>query len=117
MSSYVTLTLNENTFRAVMDLLEESVVLKHNYPEIEDVVHLVDILYEEYENYRRERNSEWIKYREQEELFEQKDIKKIPYFHKVKKILEEYEIELIDSKHEFHFIMDIIDAVRCEDDN
>ena len=117
MSSYVTLTLNTNTFREVMDNLQEAYKLKESYWELEDLVHLVDLLEEEEREYWAKENREWKRWVEIEKMMsEEKTPSNIFLFQKIRSLLKEYDIELFE-KREYHLVMDILDLLEDSDES
>lgn len=123
MSQYVTLEMNYSTYNNLLDwLILEASKNINSYDEMDELVHLVNFLEEEYERDCGRRNKEYHRWIEIESLFEDKyeDAKYYLNYTKVDNILKEYEeddsLEIkISDRDKFHMICEIIDALVKED--
>ncbi len=98
MSQYVTLTLNYNTINKITEYLEEYCERLDNYYDIEEVVHLIDFLNEEIDDYHAQQNKIWNFINDNEERYEIKD--DIIYDKLNDKKLSNYDILLLLNEKE-----------------
>ncbi len=98
MSQYVTLTLNYNTINKITEYLEEYCERLDNYYDIEEVVHLIDFLNEEIDDYHAQQNKIWNFINDNKERYEIKD--DIIYDKLNDKKLSNYDILLLLNEKE-----------------
>lgn len=118
MSSYVDLELNITTYTEILDNLRECVDHKESYWEIEDIVHLIDFLEEEYESDRNKQNREFAREREYRKIFAEETVGDYDLGMLVAKEMKKligYE-PFDDAEFQFKNAMMVIDAIREEYD-
>lgn len=106
MSYYTTLTLSEYNFDSIINALEEITTKKDNFYEISELVHLIDLLNEEYEADAARQNKEMQDSLRYQEFKDSKEYMTSDLFWKIHNILDECEIE---SDHKFYMTCMIID--------
>ena len=119
MSYYVTLELSNNTYTNLIDWLTLwTPKAVENYNEMEELVHLVDFLEEEYQRDSGKQSKELKEWSERQKFFEgdHKNPKYYFNFDKVDKIFKEYEENCmlewkISDQDKFHLICEIIDVL------
>lgn len=119
MGNYVTLTMTTDMYREIIDDLIEYCSNLNNYWSMEDAVHLIDALEEEYNEDMGKQNKEFIKYQEYERLFAERnddfDVDEYENFKKINKIFEKYIeddiISILDEKKQFYLILDILNTI------
>lgn len=119
MGNYVTLTMTTGMYREIIDDLIEYCSNLNNYWSMEDAVHLIDALEEEYNEDMSKQNKEFIKHQKYEKLFAERNdefnVNKYENFQKINKIFEKYMeddiISIFDEKQQFYLIMDIINTI------
>lgn len=134
MSSYVTLSMRTDTFDQILNNLRSYCSNLDEYYEIEDTVHLIDYLYEEYFKSMEEQDKEYREWQEYEELFlehfenedyldndgkiNEKGVYEYKNFNKVNKVLEDYKeggtLDILDSKQQFLLVLDLLNAINKE---
>lgn len=118
MSHYVDLELNYTTYVEIVDNLRECVNHKESYWEIEDIVHLIDFLEEEYESDRNKQNREFAREREYRKIFAEETVGDYDLGMLVVKEMKKligYE-PFDDAEFQFRNAMMVIDAIREEYD-
>lgn len=106
MTYYTTLTLSEYNFDTIINALEENATIKKNFYEIAELVHLIDLLNEEYEADEARRNKEIQDSFRYQEFKNSSEYMTSTLFWKIHNILDEYEDE---SDHKFYITCKIID--------
>lgn len=135
MTSYVTLSMRTDTFDQILNNLRSYCSNLDEYYEIEDTVHLIDYLYDEYFKSKEEEDKEFKQWQEYEELFlehfknenyidndgkiNEKGVYEYKNFNKVNKVLEDYKeggsLDILDNKQQFFVVLDILNAMNKED--
>ena len=136
MSQYITLTMRTDTFDGLMNNLRSYCSNLDEYYEIEDTVHLIDYLYEEYFRSMEEQDKEYKEWQEYEELFlehfenedyldndgriNEKGVYEYKNFNKVNKVLEDYKeggsLDILDSKQQFFLVLNLINVFTNKED-
>lgn len=135
MSSYVTLSMRTDTFDQILNNLRSYCSNLDEYYEIEDTVHLIDFLFEEYFKSMEEQDKELKEWQEYEELFlerfknedfldddgkiNEKGMYEYKNFNKVNKVLEDYKeggtLDILDEKQQFFLVLDLLNAINKEE--
>lgn len=135
MSSYVTLSMRTDTFDQILNNLRSYCSNLNEYYEIEDTVHLIDFLYDEYFKSKEEEDREFREWEKYEALFlehfenedyldndgkiNEKGVYEYKNFNKVNKVLEDYKeggsLDILDNKQQFFVVLDILNAMNKED--
>lgn len=135
MSSYVTLSMRTDTFDQILNNLRSYCSNLDEYYEIEDTVHLIDFLYDEYFKSKEEEDREYKEWQEYEKLFlehfenedfldddgkiNEKGMYEYKNFNKVNKVLEDYKeggnLDILDEKQQFFLVLDLLNAMNKED--
>ena len=135
MSQYVTLTMRTDTFDGLMNKLRLYCGYLDEYYEMEDIVHLIDYLYEEYFKSMEEQDREFKEWQEYEELFlehfknedyldndgkiNERGVYEYKNFNKVNKVLKDYQeggiLDILDSKQNFFLVLDLLNAMNKEE--
>lgn len=136
MGFYVTLTMRIDMYGEIIDNLMLYSSYLDNYSDIEDIVHLIDFLGDEYEHDIEKQNQEYRKWQEYEELFNErfgdgefldddgnineKGMYEYKNFNKVNKVLEDYKeggtLDMLDEKQQFFLVLDLINTLDDGDD-
>ena len=117
MSQIVNLEMSYTTYSRLCDAVEKAATYEEDFYEIQEMVHLVDFLEEEYERDCRKQNMDFKTWQLHEELFRNKEIYHHEYFYDVKNIFDEYEDNLllewnITEQDKFHLICELIDVFK-----
>lgn len=132
MSQYITLTMRTDTFDRLMNNLRSYCSYLDEYYEMEDTVHLIDFLYEEYFKSMEKQDKEYKEWQEYEKLFlerfenpefrdndgniNEKGMYEYKNFNKVNKVLEDYKeggtLDILDEKQQFFLVLDILNAME-----
>lgn len=132
MSSYVTLTMRTDTFDQILNNLRFYCSNLDEYYEIENTVHLIDYLYEEYFKSMEEQDKEYKEWEKYEELFferfenpefrdddgtiNERGVYEYKNFNKVNKVLKDYQeggtLDILDEKQQFFLVLDILNAME-----
>ena len=117
MSQYVNLEMNYTTFCELCDAVRTAAIHTEGYENIEDLVHLVDFLEEEYERDSNKQSLDYETWKLHEELFQNKEIYHHEYFYKVENVLDEYAKDSlykwdIPEREKFHLICNLIDVFK-----
>ena len=128
MSSYVTLTLNTHVYDQIIEALMAYCSDLDGYWDMQDAVHLIDYLREEYDDNMGKQNKEsqqWMKYEELfKGYFEDGNIDNFGMgeymkFHKVNKVLEDYKeggtLDILDEKQQFFLVLDLLNVFDSEE--
>lgn len=121
MSQHVTLFMSVNMYRNIIDALMEYTANLDEFFEIEDAVHLIDALEDEYNADMAKQNKEFIQWQNRQKLFREKfkigegKFEQMNY-NKIDNIIEKYKEEeelIIESEEEqFNLILDILDVFK-----
>ena len=131
MSSYVTLSMRTDTFDGILNNLRAYCSYLDEYYEIEDVVHTIDFLYEEYFKSKEEEDKVYREWQEYEKLFlerfenedyldndgkiNERGVYEYKNFNKVNKVLEDYKeggtLNILDEKQQFFLVLSILDVL------
>lgn len=121
MGHYVNLEMTDMAFSNIVQYLEILLPKLDNYYDIEEVVHLIDLLVDLKHKDKAEKNIEMRKDLEIQELFEQyyKDseniqMEDISLFYKIQSIVKGYCGIDLDIETEFYFIMNVINLFKEE---
>ena len=117
MSQNVTLEMSYNTYLNLCDAVENAATHAGSFDEIQDLVHLVEFLEDEYHRDIAKQNMDFNTWKLHEELFKNKKIYHHEYFYNVEKIFKDYqEKELlnwnISESDKFHLICELIDVFK-----
>lgn len=132
MSQYITLTMRTDTFDRLMNNLRSYCSYLDEYYEMENTVHLIDFLYEEYFKSMEKQDKEYKEWQEYEKLFlerfenpefrdndgniNEKGMYEYKNFNKVNKVLEDYKeggtLDILDEKQQFFLVLDILNAME-----
>lgn len=110
MSSYVTITLTENTFNQVCEIIEQSLLHQTSTFDIIDVVHLIDLLEDERNEYKKE-NKEWLDYLKYKKMEENEEKPRSILFSKVSEVLSEYGVTTDIPNQEFILTCELCDKI------
>lgn len=109
MSSYVNIELSEYNFTQTIDALEAATMTQNSFTEVEDLVHLIDYFYDEYDRDKEKQNKEFRRWADQQK-FLVKDEKPNPkLFLKIQAIIDKSEVEFDFNESQFHFICDLVE--------
>lgn len=131
MSQYITLTMRIDTFDGLMNNLRSYCSNLDEYYEIEDTVHLIDYLYEEYFKSMEKQDKEYKEWQEYEELFlehfknedyldndgkiNEKGVYEYKNFNKVNNVLNDFKeggaLDILDEKRQFILVLRILDIL------
>lgn len=131
MSQYITLTMRTDTFDGLMNNLRSYCSNLDEYYEIEDTVHLIDYLYEEYFKSMEKQDKEYKEWQEYEKLFlehfenpefqendgtiNEKGMYEYKNFNKVNNVLNDFKeggtLDILDEKRQFFLVLRILDIL------
>lgn len=114
MSMNYDITLSHHLFNEILEAIETAVKYTDGFDEVYELIHLYDYLESEMEESRAKYNKDTRRYLEQQQLFTENRPGNIFQFHKIKAVMEKYDLDL-DAETEFHLICDLSDAVNRED--
>ena len=120
MTEYVNLEMTYTIYSRLYDAVMEAAEHAEGFWEIQERVHLVDFLEEEYGRDRRNNQLSYETWKLHEELFKNKEIYHHEYFFKVERVIDNYEDkELlkwdISEQDKFHLICELIDVFKKEE--
>lgn len=87
MSHYINLEINHTTFSELCDVVETAAKHAEDFDEIQDLVHLLDFLEEEYDRDLDKQNSDLKAWWIHEELFRDKKLYHQKYFYRLRAYL------------------------------
>ena len=136
MSQYVNISMRTDTFDNILNNLRIYCSNLDEYYEIEDTVHLIDYLYEEYFKSMEKQEKEFKEYGKYEKLFlerfenedfldddgkiNEKGVYEYKNFNKVNKVLEDYKeggsLDILDEKQQFFLVLDLINVFTNKED-
>ena len=136
MSQYITLTMRTDTFDRLMNNLRSYCSYLDEYYEMEDTVHLIDFLYEEYFKSMEEQDKQFKEWQEYETLFlerfkdgefldddgkiNERGVYEYKNFNKVNKVLEDYKeggsLDILDEKQQFFLVLDLLNAMNYKEE-
>lgn len=111
MSTYYEILLSHNMFNSLLDAIETGVTHTDDFDEVYNLIHLYDYLEDEMEESRAKHNEQTKKYLEQQKLFIENKSDNIFEFHKIKAVLEDYDLGL-DAETEFHLICNLSEVFK-----
>lgn len=109
MSSYVNIELSEYNFRQTIDALETAVMTQQGVSEVYELVHLIDLFYDEYDRDKGKQNKELKRWAEQQKLLVKNEKPNPQLFLKIQAIIDESEIEFDLNESQFYFICNLIE--------
>ena len=109
MSYYTTITLSEYSFNNLIDALEEVTTTKEDFYDIAELVHLIDLLNEEYDEDAARQNKAMQNSLRYQEFKNSSEYMSSTLFWKIHDILDEYKIESDYPEHKFYITCKIID--------
>ena len=128
---YVNLSINTGMYQYIMNALMSYVTSLDNYYDIDEMVHIIDILEEDYQKDMYEQNEEFKKWQEYEKLFHErfkdgkfrdddgnineKGMNEYINFHEVNKVIEDYKESGaldIDDEQQFYLVLDILNKME-----
>lgn len=131
MGSYVNLSIRTDVFQQIIDAIMSYCSKLDNYRDIEEAVHLIDMLEELYNEDIDKQNiefSQWIEYeklfnerfKDEEGIINEKGMHEYKNFNKVYQVLEDYKeietLDILDIKQEFFLVLDLINVMRDDDE-
>ena len=125
MGQYVSLYISVSTYRSIIDALMEYTEKLNEFFEIEDAIHLIDALEEEYSEYMAKENKNFLQWQNRQKLFREKfkdgegKFEQMNYY-KVNNIIEKYkeedELSMPDEEEQFNMILDILELFKEDED-
>ena len=125
MGQYVTLFMSVTMYRSIIDALMEYTTDLDEFFEIEDVIHLIDALEEEYNEDMAKQNKEFLQWQNRQKLFKEKfkdgegKFEQMNYY-KINNIIEKYkeeeELSMSDEEEQFNMILDILELFKEDED-
>lgn len=117
MSHYVNLEMPYSTYLNLCDAVEEAATHADDFNGIQELVHLVDFLEDEYERDSARQNLDYKTWELHEELFRNKEIYHHQYFYPINEVFDDYEerklLEMnISEQDKFHLICELIDIFK-----
>lgn len=120
MSQYINLTLHTHVYDQIIEDLMEYCSNLNDFWDMQDAVHVIDILEELYHEDMVKQNKESQQWMEYEELFNERfedgNIDEYMNFNKVNKVLEDYKeggtLDILDSKQQFFLVLDLLNAMN-----
>lgn len=105
-----------------------------NYYSMEEAVHLIDALEEEYQHDMNKQNKKYLEWQEYEKLFNErfkdgefrdndgnineKGMVEYKNFHKVNNVLNDYKeagmLDILDDKQNFFLVLDLLNAMKYD---
>ena len=136
MTSYVTLNLRIDLFDEIINGLREYCTQLDNYYDMESVVHLIDLLFEEYFKSMEKQDKQFKEWQEYETLFlehfknedyldndgriNEKGVYEYKNFNRVNKVLEDYKeggsLDILDEKQQFFLVLDLLNAMNYKEE-
>jgi hypothetical protein len=115
MSQQVYLEMGYRTYRELCEAVEKAAEYADGFEEMQDLVHLVDFLDDEYGRDRSKQDSDYKTWKLHEELFRNEEIYHQEYFYDVNDVFKDNEenglLEWnISEQDRFHLICEIIDV-------
>lgn len=114
MTEYYKISISNNLFNELLTAIETAVYHTDGFDEVYELIHLYDYLSDEMEDSIAEDNEQTKRYLEQQKLFIDNKCDNIFEFHKIKAVLEDYDLDL-DAETEFHLICDLSDVLNKGD--
>lgn len=111
MSTYYDISLSHRVFNELLEAIEKAVNYSDEFDDVYELVHLYDFLESEMEESRAKYNKDTQRYLEQQQLFTENRPDNIFQFHKIKAVLNEYDLDL-DVEEEFHLICDLSEVIK-----
>ena len=120
MLQYVNLEMPYSTYLELCFAVEKATTHTEGFNEIQELVHLVDFLEEEYERDLEKQNCDYKTWRMHEELFRNKELYHHEYFYRIKDIFDDYVDRAllewnISEQDKFHLICELIDVFKKDE--
>lgn len=135
MSQYINISMRTDTFDQILNNLRSYCSNLDEYYEIENTIHLIDFLFEEYFRSMEEQDKEFKEWQEYEKLFierfenpefrdndgniSERGVYEYKNFNKVNKVLKDYQesgtLDILDEKQQFFLVLDLLNAISEED--
>ncbi len=120
MSQQVNLEMPYSTFLELCDAVENAATHADGFNQIQELVHLVDFLEDEYQRDCARQTIDYETWKLHEELFQNKEMHHHQYFYPVERVLEDYEDRnllkwTISERDKFHLICELIDVFKNND--
>ena len=125
MGQYVNIYMSVTMYRSIIDALMEYTEKLDEFFEIEDAIHLIDALEEEYSEDMAKRNKEYLQWQNRQKLFREKfkdgegKFEQMNYY-KINNIIEKYkeedELSMPDEEEQFNMILDILELFKEDED-
>lgn len=113
MSTYYDMSISHMTYTEIELAIIKALKHSDDWTDMVELVHLLDV-WNEMKDEASSKNSKDIKkWMEQQKLFEEREVKNIFLYHKIKKVLEENCVNK-DIESEFHLICDLADIFEKE---
>ena len=112
MSSYTTITLSENAFREVIDAIECAIMHQDSVYDIQELVHLIDLLYDEYDEDSARKQKDWEMQRKYEEMHQDGQKPYPVLFNEICQILREYGVKTDIPNQEFYLACELSDKMH-----
>ncbi len=132
MSDYVNLLVSRNMYFEIINALKGYCTELINYNEVDEIVHIIDYLEDEYQEDIAKQNQEFRQWMDYEDLFYEymedlgfkdadgylnnKGIRAFTNFDKVNKVIENYKekgsLDILDVKEQFFLILDIMNVLE-----
>lgn len=111
MVNYYEIYLSDNIFNEILSAIETVVNHTDGFDEVYDLIHLYDYLEDEMIESKDRHEKSTKRYFEQQRLFTEDKPDDIFLFHKIKSVLEDYDLDL-DAETEFHLICDLSEVLK-----
>lgn len=125
MSQYVTLFMSVTMYRNIIDALMKYTEDLDEFFEIEDAIHMIDALEEEYSEDMAKQNKEFLQWQNRQKLFKEKfktgegKFEQMNYY-KINNIIEKYkdeeELSIEGEEEQFNLILDILELFKEDED-
>lgn len=112
MSSYTTITLSESAFREVIDAIECAIMHQDSVYDVQELVHLIDLLYDEYDEDSARKQKDWEMQRKYEEMHQDGQKPYPVLFNEICQILREYGIKTDIPNQEFYLACELSDKMH-----
>lgn len=111
MVDYYTIHLSNEILNEILSAIETTVTHTDDFDELYELISLYDYIISEMEESKDRHEEETKRYLEQQRLFTENKPDNIFQFHKIKDVLEDYELYL-DAETEFHLIIDLSEVLK-----
>ena len=125
MGQYVNIYMSVTMYRNIIDALMEYTTNLEEFFEIEDAIHLIDALEEEYSEDMAKQNKEYLQWQNRQKLFKEKfktgeGIFEQMNYYKINNIIEKYkeeeELTIESEEEQFNLILDILEVFKEDED-